>query len=160
MSIPPLSVTVVGGARGVREDPLTTGIQCTRIAMLVYWWLCLLAIGGWTSYLVRKRRSLRNNNNNYNNTTTTRSETGRLTSWRSSWTKIRLGLLSIARSGSPAVAAVVPPNTSTTTTTLASSLRYIADALRSPPTRPLTQPASPASKSYPRELLGQAELLV
>ncbi|WAQ91988.1 hypothetical protein PtA15_15A381 [Puccinia triticina] len=107
------------------------------IAMLVYWWICLVAaIGGWTSYLVRKRRSLRNSHR-------IPSEIGTLAGWRSSWKKS-------------------PPSSNIT---LASSLRYIADALcspRQPPraSEPVDPPSAPATKCRPSHLVGKVSLLV
>ncbi|OAV97864.1 hypothetical protein PTTG_07309 [Puccinia triticina 1-1 BBBD Race 1] len=174
-SLHPADLSVLGiGLLPGEKNPVTTttttttGIRWTRIAMLVYWWICLVAaIGGWTSYLVRKRRSLRNSHR-------IPSEIGTLAGWRSSWKKSRLGSLtrsrsrSRARSGSPTAAAAPPVVTSSAPSsniTLASSLRYIADALcspRQPPraSEPVDPPSAPATKCRPSHLVGKVSLLV
>ncbi|KAA1121220.1 hypothetical protein PGTUg99_025960 [Puccinia graminis f. sp. tritici] len=115
-----------GGSRSISDKAGGSGQQIriwwTLIAILIYWWICLvLAIGGWTTYLVRKQRSgIRHPHLSQS------PELGRWSGWGSAW-KNRIGFRlsrssSRPRSNSPSTTAAIPPS-ATTPTTLTGSIR-------------------------------------
>ncbi|POW11643.1 hypothetical protein PSTT_05166 [Puccinia striiformis] len=105
-------------------------IRWLRIAMLVYWFVCLaIGIGGWTTYLVRKKRigsATSDSRQLYH-----RSSPPRLSpSWRSSSSS--RPSRSKSRSKSPL------PSSHTTTTTLISSFNFIVNLIFRSPTSTTT----------------------
>ncbi|KAA1070312.1 hypothetical protein PGT21_007863 [Puccinia graminis f. sp. tritici] len=163
-----------GGSRSISDEAGGSGqqirIRWTRIAILIYWWICLvLAIGGWTTYLVRKRRS------GIRHPHLSRSpDLGRWSGWGSAW-KNRIGFRlsrssSRPRSNSPSTTATIPPSATTPTTLTGSISSSIFSPRQATPlstettthNRSITPttPTSASVKCSPSDLMGRVEQLI